>query len=91
MNSEVKIDIEEKKFFTMIEGYEAYLDFSIEGNIIDFQHTYTPRALRGRGIAADVVRFAFEYAKENNLKVIPSCPYIHTFLEKNEQYKELLA
>jgi hypothetical protein len=29
MNSEVKIDIEGKKFFTMVEGYEAYIDLSI--------------------------------------------------------------
>jgi predicted GNAT family acetyltransferase len=91
MNLEVKIDKDKNKFFTFVEGHEVYLDFTIEGNVIDFQHTYTPRELRGKGLAAIVVRFAFEYAKENNLKVIPSCPYIHTFLEKNEQYKELLA
>ena len=91
MNSEVKIDKDKNKFFTFVEGHEAYLDFTIDGNVIDFEHTYTSRELRGRGIAPDVVKFGFEYAKENNLKVIPSCPYIHTFLEKNEQYKELLA
>lgn len=91
MNLEVKIDNGRKRFYTEIDGEEAYLDYSIEGNTIDFQHTYTPRKLRGKGIAGMVVEFAFEYAKKNNLKVIPTCPFIPAFLEKNEKYKELVV
>jgi hypothetical protein len=91
MNPEVKIDLERKKIFTVVEGHEAYIEFQLEGNVLDLQHTFTPRELRGKGIAGKVAEFAFEYAKNNNLKIIPTCPFIPSFLEKNEQYKELLA
>lgn len=47
---------------------------------MDLYHTFTNPALRGKGLAALVARAALEFAKENNLKVIPTCPYIQTFI-----------
>jgi len=91
MDIEVKVDLNQNKFIAIVEGHEAYIEFQLEGNILDLQHTFTPRELRGKGIAGKVAEFAFEYAKKNNLKIIPTCPFIPSFLEKNEQYKELLA
>lgn len=91
MELDINTDLNQKKFFAVIEGLEAHIEFEISGNVIDLQHTFTPHTLRGRGIAGKLAQFAFEYAKNNNLKVIPSCPFIPAFLEKNEQYKELLA
>jgi len=91
MDIEVKVDLNQNKFIAIVEGHEAYIEFQLEGNILDLQHTFTPRGLRGKGIAGKVAEFAFEYAKNNNLKIIPTCPFIPSFLEKNEQYKELLA
>ena len=91
MVAEVKIDEKGKRFFTTVDGYEAYLEYLLKGNNIIFTHTYTPVELRGKGLAGQVVRFAFDYAKKQNLKVIPLCPYITTFLKKNEQYNELVA
>ncbi|PIW70604.1 MAG: GNAT family N-acetyltransferase, partial [Ignavibacteriales bacterium CG12_big_fil_rev_8_21_14_0_65_30_8] len=46
--------------------------------------------LRGKGVAEKIVTEAFNYAKENDLKVIPTCPYINYFLSKNEEFRNLL-
>lgn len=88
---EVKHDKQQEKFYIDIEGDNVHLDYSLRKDKIDLYHTYTPPHLRGRGLAGKVVEFAFNYAKENNLKVIPSCPFIPYFLEKNPQYNELVA
>jgi predicted GNAT family acetyltransferase len=58
---------------------------------INLYHTFTHPALRGKGLAAQVVRAAFEFVKENNLKVIPTCSYVQAFISKNDEYKELVA
>jgi hypothetical protein len=60
-------------------------------NKINLHHTFTDPALRGKGLAAQVVRAALEFAKENNLKVIPTCSYVHAFIAKNKEYQELVA
>lgn len=74
------------KFFAVIEGKEAILLYRINGNKMDIYDTFTPHELRGRGIAEQLAIAAFNYAKENRLTVIPSCPYIsETFLKRHQE------
>ena len=92
MEHKVKHDKENQQFITTIEGREVYLRYSIlDNDKISFDFTYTPPELRGNGLAAIVVREGFKYAEENNLKVIPACPYIHTFLERYPEYNKFVV
>jgi predicted GNAT family acetyltransferase len=89
MEHEVKR--EKKRFVINIDGKEVYVDFEMKDNKMDLDHTYTHPDLRGRGLAAQVVRAALEFAKEENFKVIPTCSYVRSFISKNDEYKELVA
>jgi len=91
MNIEVKHDTLKERFYIEINDDKAVLDYTIKEDKIDLFHTYTPVSYRGEGLAGKLVEHAFNYAKENNLKVIPSCPFIPYFLEKNPQYKKLVV
>ncbi len=51
-------------------------------------HTFVPDAERGKGIAEDLARTAFEFAKAEGLKVRPDCPYIVHFIEVHEEMKQ---
>lgn len=76
----------EDKFFVTIDGKEAFLLYRISGNAMDIYDTFTPSELRGRGIAEQLALAAFKYAKENNLRIIPTCPYISdTFLKRHPE------
>lgn len=91
MEISVKHDKENERFITEVDGFEALLDYKRKGDRIDFYHTYTPPELRGKGIAKVIVEFAFKYASENNLKVIPTCSYVQSFVERYKEYKDLIA
>jgi len=91
MDIEVKHDKENDRFVAEIEGNKAYLSYNVYDDIIDLSYAFTPTELRGKGIAKIVAEYAFNYAKENNLKVIPSCSYVRAFVKRNENYKDLLA
>ena len=91
MELEVKHDTTNKRFFLLTEGYAIQLDYSLDEDVITFYHTYTPPPIRSRGFAKKVVRYALDYARENNLKVIPTCSFVHSFISNNEQYRDLLA
>ena len=91
MDIEVKHDKEYERFVAEVEGHKAYLSYNIFDDKINFSSTFTPPELRGKGIAKIIVKYAFNYAKENNLKVIPSCSYVQAFVERNNNYKDLLA
>lgn len=77
------------RFVIRIDGEESFVEYSLYDKVMNLYHTYTPPRLRGKGLAEKVVRAAIEYAKENNLKVIPSCSYVALFLKRHPEYSEL--
>ena len=91
MDFEIKQDTEKNRFVTYVEGYEAVVEYTLKDNVIDLYRTFTPPELRGKGVAGKLVKYALEHAKENNLKVIPTCSYVRGYIERHENYKELLA
>jgi len=91
MEEKVIHEKENERFVIYLEGNEVYVEYTMRNNEIDLNHTYTNPALRGKGLAAHVVRAALEFAKENNIKVIPTCSYVQSFIEKNKEYKELVV
>ena len=73
------------------EGHRAYLEYvSVEGGI-DTVHTTVSPMLGGRGYGSRLVRSALDYARDNGLKVIPSCPVVGGYLERPPEFKELLC
>lgn len=56
--------------------------------IID--HTYVSDELRGQGIAKMLLNEAVAYARAENKKIIPLCPYAKVQMEKNEEYHDVL-
>jgi uncharacterized protein len=90
MNYQVKHTPTESRFETNIGDKTAYLDYQLSGNVITLIYVYTPPEYRGKSIAAQVSKFALDYARANNLKVIPQCPYIRDYIDRHEEYKGLL-
>lgn len=82
------IEHKDGRFSTVTEGGEAELLYKMEGNVMSIYHTFVPESERGKGIAETLAIAAFEFAKENELKVRPDCPYIVRFLEKNAKFRE---
>lgn len=71
-----------------VEG--SYVEYMITDTLLDLQHTVSKPEFRGRGFAAIVVKAAFDWARENNRKVVPTCTYIATFVRKNPEYEYML-
>lgn len=86
--NEIINDTQGNRFVFEVEGYEVYVLYAEDKETLDLYSTYTPPELRGKGLAEKVVLAAFDYAKEKNLIVIPSCWYVRRFLEKNTEYQD---
>ena len=78
------------RFMAALEGYEACLMYRLSGKELNLYHTYVPEVFRGRGIAEQLCRAGFEYAKAHGLTVIPSCSYISgAYLKRHPEYEPL--
>jgi len=92
MENELKIMKTRNKFYVKTEHGEAVLLYKSEGKgKINMYHTFVPDEDRGKGIAEKLAFAAFEYAKENKLKVIPGCTYISYFVQKHPEFNDMIV
>ena len=57
--------------------------------IID--HTEVDDALRGTGAGKSLVLAAVEWARKNNTKIIPLCPFARSVFQKNPEIRDVLS
>ncbi|HYM19964.1 MAG TPA: GNAT family N-acetyltransferase [Candidatus Kapabacteria bacterium] len=91
MHSAITNNTKRNRFETTVDGEFAYLDYELSPGVMALVHTFVPPAQRHQGIAFRIIHFAMEYAKANNLKVIPACPSVELYLEQHPEYAELVA
>jgi predicted GNAT family acetyltransferase len=72
------------------DGSVAYLEYTMTGNVLGLIHTEVPEKLRGLGLASALAQTAFQYARENKLKVDVICPSALDFLAKHTEYSDML-
>lgn len=76
----VKHLIEQQRFVIEKDGFESVLDYELDGNNINFTHTYVPTELRGQGLAEKIVRAGIVWAKEQGYELHASCSYAAKFI-----------
>lgn len=59
--------------------------------VITIDHTEVDEELRGEGIGEDLVKAGVEYARANNLKIRPLCPFAKKVIEENSDLRDVLA
>lgn len=80
-----------KKFRGAVDGGEARLLYRrTADNDYDLVSTLVPQESRGKHIADQLVRFALQAAKNENVKVIATCPYVKHWFEKHPEERSIL-
>ncbi|CAD5233014.1 unnamed protein product [Bursaphelenchus xylophilus] len=84
MTSRIQHCAKSMQFFVNLKnGQKAVLDYKIkEGNILDMKHTFVPPEGRGQGLAEELVREGFQFAKSNKFQVYPTCSYVQRYAKE---------
>jgi hypothetical protein len=93
MNFIVNHSKDTHQFVVIVEGKVATLDYSVsaDGKILDYYSTFVPKELRGRNIGQDIVKYALEYAKDNQLKIKPTCPFVKRMIDEHPEYQSIIS
>lgn len=86
----VKDNQDEQRFEAHLNGYIAIAEYRREGNEIIFTHTEVPEALEGHGVASVLVRTALDTAREQQLSVIPLCPFVAGYIRRHHEYLDIV-
>lgn len=87
----VQHDRDSHRLQATVEGRACVLDYVIQDQVMTITHTGVPPALRGRGIAAVLVRDAFAVARKQGWRVMPACSYAAIWAARHPEVDELLA
>jgi len=79
----------ERRFESWIDGTLSKLDYIQDGKNFVITHVGVHPDLRGQGIAGRIVQVSLEYAKDNNLRVVPMCSYAAAYIRRHPEYAEL--
>lgn len=83
-NFTVTHDPAQEKFFIPFPEGEAVLHYKkIDEQTLDFYSTFVPTELRGKNIAATLVKAGLDYATTHHYKVIPNCSYVKLYLDRH--------
>lgn len=76
--------------FEIREGDQiAELAYDVRGNDIALVHTEVPPALEGDGYGSALAKAALDYARAQHLHVIPSCPFVASYIHRHPEYADL--
>ena len=63
---------------------EAFVTYQLaEPNKVNFNYSFVPPALRGKGVARELVLCAAKWANENNKQISASCGYVALQLKRS--------
>ncbi|TYR32252.1 N-acetyltransferase [Sphingobacterium phlebotomi] len=85
---------ETKGFFKAVEeekraGLMTYSWAGADKMIID--HTVVDPDFNGRGVGKKLVMAAVDYARANNVKIIPLCPFAKSVYDKTPEIQDTLS
>ena len=80
----------EGRFEIACEEHLTFLEYKVTGTLMTFLHTEVPESLSGKGFGGKLVKFALEYAEQNNLDVVAQCEFAQSCIKRHKEYPPFL-
>ncbi len=89
--SEVQHNPSQQRYEVTVGGHLSVCEYELTGGRMIFTHTFVPPELRGQGVAEKLVRAALADARGAGHRVAPQCSYVAKFIERHQEFQDLLA
>lgn len=63
--------------------------YSLSGNTMTITHTEVSAEYKGKGYASELARQALDSLRAKQMKLIPACQFIASFIQKHQEYADL--
>ena len=69
---------------------DAEITYASKGEgVIEANHTFVDSSIRGQGVGRQLVDKLADFARGENLKIHPTCPYVVALFEKSTKYDDV--
>jgi predicted GNAT family acetyltransferase len=92
MNPEVIHNAELHRYEINLDGEKVgHADYKVDGDVLVFDHTEVDPAHQGKNLAGILMRHALEDVRARGLKMRPVCSYVVKFVERYDEFSDLVA
>jgi uncharacterized protein len=82
------------EFFIVNEAGQRIAEISYvwrDEQTIDANHTWVDDSLRGQGTARQLLDVLVNFAREKQLKIIPTCSYVDVMFRREKSFEDVKA
>ena len=90
MSLNITQDFQRHCFSAQVDGHRCVVDYVLNQGVMTITHTGVPDAVGGRGIAAELTKFALDTARKDGLKIVPVCSYTAAYVRRHPEYADIL-
>ncbi|WP_339703294.1 GNAT family N-acetyltransferase [uncultured Marixanthomonas sp.] len=81
---------EKKRFEATVQKQTVIVDYKIERNTIYLTRVKVPTELEGQGIGSTMVEQVLQKIEAMGFKLVPVCPFVKYYIDKNPKWNKLL-
>jgi len=78
------------RFELHAHGEIAVLVYEKTQDLLRLIHTEVPQALEGKRVGSKLVSAVLRFAQENNLNVVPLCPFVAQYVMRHPEYSAIV-
>ena len=79
-----------RQFEAKLGNETAFAEYRLVDHGIILPHTVVPEAFEGKGVGSALAKAALSYAREQGLKVIPTCPFMAGYIRKHPEWHDIV-
>jgi hypothetical protein len=88
--AEITDNVALHRFELKIDRQTAVVVYERAGDLLRLIHTEVPQSLEGKGVGSKLVSAVLRFAQENNLSVVPLCPFVTQYVKRHPEYSAIV-
>lgn len=81
----------QNRFETTQDDHISIAEYEQSGDTMTITHVIVAPELRGQGVGSALAAFVIQTARDENLKIVPQCPFMATYFKRHPNQSDLLA
>ena len=82
---------DKNQFETVRDGQTAVAQYELSGAQMTITHILVPSPIEGQGVGSALCQFAIQTARDEQLKIVPQCPFMAAYFARHPEHNDVLA
>lgn len=88
---EIADDADKKRYEIHSDGEPAgFVTYRLKAGLIELVHTEIDEEFEGHRLGSRLISFALDDARQRELAVLPTCPFVNDYIQRHRQYVDLV-